>query len=70
MSNENGGGSVENEAYCMPSMQQKNVDDTNTKMGYHKMSDLANTKPWPVSMSGERRNMQEGAVMSSPDNND
>lgn len=52
--------SVENEAYCMPSMQKRNTDTMNLKSGYHDMSDLANTKPWPVEMGREKKNSQLG----------
>lgn len=50
---------VENEQYCVPSMQKRNVDSMSQQMGYHDMGDRANTKPWPVSMSGAKRNAQE-----------
>lgn len=53
-------GSVSNESYCMPSMQKKNVDQMNQAMGYDNMSDLANTKAFPVSMVGAKSNEQEG----------
>lgn len=51
--------SVENEQYCVPSMNKRNVDSMNNQMGYHDMSDRANTKPWPTSMQGAKRNVQE-----------
>lgn len=51
--------SVQNEQYCVPSMNKRNVDEMSTKMGYHDMSDRANTKPWPTSMQGATRNTQE-----------
>ena len=57
-------GQVENESYCMKqSMQAKNVADMNAKMGYNDMSDLANTKPFPVAMNGAKRNEQLGESM-------
>ncbi len=53
-------GSVEREAYCMPSMQKQNTDQMNKASGYYDMADLANTKPFPVQMGRERKNSQLG----------
>ncbi len=53
-------GAVEREAYCMPSMQKRNTDMMNREAGYMDMSDLANTKPFPVDMGRERKNSQLG----------
>lgn len=52
--------SVENMAYCMPSMQKRNTDSMNRDMGYFDSADLANTKPFPVQMGAERKNSQLG----------
>ena len=52
--------SVEHEAYCVNSMQKRNTDQMNSASGYFDMSDLANTKPFPVQMSKERKNSQLG----------
>lgn len=54
---------VEGEQYCMPSWQKRNVDEMSTKMGYHDMSDLANTPKPPTKMHGEKRNLQVGPQM-------
>ena len=53
-------GAVEKEAYCMPSMQKQNTDQMNNASGYHDLSDLANSKPFPVQMGRERKNSQLG----------
>lgn len=63
MSDEYGsGGTVEGEAYCMKSMQKSNTDSMNKAMGYNDSSDMANTKSWPVGMSGEKKNTQNGPM--------
>lgn len=56
-------GAVENEQYCMPSWNKRNVDEMSDKMGYHDMGDLANTGKPPVAMKGEKSNPQLGADM-------
>ena len=58
MSDYESGGTVENESYCMKSMQKSNTDSMNKAMGYHNAADMANTKAWPVGMSGEKKNSQ------------
>ena len=60
---------VEHEAYCMPSEHKSNVDSMNAAYGYHNMSDLSNTKPFPVSMPSEKRNVQLSPTMPSPSKN-
>ncbi len=50
--------SVENEAYCMPSMQKRNVDSMNQQMGYNNMSDRANAQKPPVQMKAAKSNPQ------------
>lgn len=68
--NESGKGAVENEAYCMPSWQKRNVDEMTQKMGYHDMGDLANTPKAPTSMKGEKRNVQLDPHMPNANQND
>lgn len=59
-------GQVENEAYCMKkSWQAENVDSMNEKMGYHNMSDLANTPHAPTKMHGAKVNDQLGPEASN-----
>jgi len=54
-------GQVYNEAYCMKeSVEAKNNAEMNQKMGYFNMADLANTKAFPVQMTGEKQNRQLG----------
>jgi len=62
-------GSVENESYCMPGWQKRNVADMNQKMGYHNMSDLANTKRPPTPAPGEKANHQNGPKVANPSKN-
>lgn len=64
-------GQVENEAYCMKkSWQARNVDEMTQKMGYHDMSDLANTPKAPTQMKAEKRNVQLDPKMPGPGSND
>ena len=66
-------GAVRNESYCMPSMEKDNTESMNKAMGYHDMSDLANTKPFPVQMNNEpgvRRNEQLSPQLPNPGHND
>lgn len=51
-------GSVENESYCMPSWNKRNVEDMNTKMGFHNMSDRANSSTPPTRMTAAKSNPQ------------
>lgn len=60
-------GAVENEEYCMPSFQKRNVDSMNKAMGYHNMADLANTKKAPVAMEGAKSNPQLNPKMPGED---
>lgn len=64
-------GQVEYESYCMKkSWQARNVDEMTQKMGYHDMSDLANTPRAPTKMEGEKRNMQLEPNMPLASSND
>ncbi len=50
-------GAVENNPYCMPSMNARNVKEMNNKMGYHNMSDKANSR-CPSTMKAAKVNKQ------------
>lgn len=64
-------GQVENESYCMKkSWQARNVDEMTNAMGYHDMSDLANTPKAPTRMEGEKRNVQLEPNMPNAKSND
>lgn len=56
-------GAVENESYCMPSWNKRNVEDMNNKMGYHNMADRANSSTPPTQMKGAKRNEQLSPAM-------
>ena len=60
MSIDNGeSGQVSHEAYCMKdSIEAKTNAEMNQKMGYFNSADMANSKPYPVQMNGEKRNTQ------------
>jgi len=63
-------GQVENESYCMKkSWQARNVDQMTNAMGYHDMSDLANTPRPPTQMKAEKRNVQLEPKMPLPNSN-
>lgn len=51
-------GAVENDPYCMPSWNARNIKMMNSEMGYHDMGDRANSK-CPTNMVGEKANKQE-----------
>jgi hypothetical protein len=64
-------GQVENESYCMKrSWQARNVDQMTNAMGYHDMSDLANTPKPPTKMEGAKRNEQLEPHMPNASEND
>jgi len=58
--------SVENDSYCMPSMNARNVDSMNQAMGYHNMADRANTPKPPVAMKAAKSNPQLGPKLGNP----
>ncbi len=70
MADEKNYGAVEQEQYCMPSWQKRNVDEMSQKMGYHDMNDLANTPKPPTQMEGEKRNVQLDPKMPNANSND
>lgn len=64
-------GQVENDPYCMnDSWQSRNVKSMNEKMGYHNMSDLANSSTPPTQMKGATRNEQLSPKMPGDDRYD
>jgi hypothetical protein len=64
-------GQVMNESYCMKkSWQAQNVDSMTEQMGYHDMSDLANTPRPPTQMKAEKRNVQLEPRMPKANSND
>lgn len=64
-------GQVEGESYCMKkSFQARNVDSMTNAMGYHDMSDLANTPKAPTPAKGEKRNVQLEPSMPKASAND
>ena len=64
-------GQVEGESYCMKkSWNARNVDQMTQAMGYHDMSDLANTAKPPTQMKAEKKNVQLGPEMPGPGEND
>lgn len=50
--------SVEQESYCMPSWQKRNVDGMNAKLGYENMADRANTAHAPTPVKAANSNPQ------------
>jgi hypothetical protein len=64
-------GQVENESYCMKkSWNARNVDQMTTAMGYHDMSDLANTARPPTPVKAAKENMQVGPKAANASKND
>lgn len=44
--------------YCMPSIEKRNVDETNKAMGYLNLSDKANRNKTPQGLQGEKSRKQ------------
>lgn len=64
-------GQVMNESYCMKkSFNVRNVDEMNEKMGYHSMSDLANTPKAPTPSKAMKSNPQVGPEAANSSKND
>lgn len=64
-------GQVQNESYCMKkSFNAKNTDSMTNAMGYHNLSDLANTPLAPTSMMGAKVNAQSGPMAANASKND
>ena len=51
-------GTVENEQYCMKSMQKRNVDSMNEMSKWPAWNDASNTGKYPSSMEGEKSRKQ------------
>lgn len=64
-------GQVEGESYCMKkNWNARNVDEMNNKMGYHNMSDMANTAKPPTPVKAAKSNPQVGPQGANPKRND
>lgn len=63
-------GAVENEQYCMPSWNKRNVDSMTKAMGYHDMGDLANTSRPPTPVKAAKENKQMGPEAANSSKND
>ncbi len=51
-------GAVENEQYCMPSMQKRNVDMMNDKSKWPAWNEKSNTEAYPSGMEGPKERKQ------------
>lgn len=49
---------VENEQYCMPSMQKRNVDSMNDKSKWPAWNEKSNTGMYPSKMEGPKERKQ------------
>ncbi len=64
-------GQVEGESYCMKkNWNARNTDSMNQAMGYHTMSDLANTPKPPTEHKAEKSNPQVGPKGANSSKND
>lgn len=64
-------GQVEGESYCMKkSFNVRNTEEMNSKMGYHAMSDLANTPKAPTPSRAMKENKQAGPEAANSMKND
>jgi len=62
---------VEGMSYCMKkSWNARNIDEMSMKMGYHDMSDLANTARPPTPVRAMKENKQMGPEAANASKND
>lgn len=64
-------GQVENESYALKkNFNARNTMEMNSKMGYHSMSDLANTPKAPTPSRAMKSNPQVGPEAANASRND
>ena len=64
-------GQVMNESYCLKkSFNARNTDEMTEKLGYHSMSDLANTPKAPTPSRAMKENLQMGPKSADVSKND